>query len=143
MASSNGLWPVTFKLKFLSHFLSSFLSFDVSRELSLEGFPPENAVVQEAVLTVKGNVSPEYELTINQMRIYPEETGNFSYDIELHEGFNSIVFTVTGLLGKSDQVVKQVFYKPLIETGPVETLINQPAEPSPALPEQNDNQETQ
>ncbi len=123
--------------------IRTFLSFDISRELSLEGFPPENAVVQEAVLTIKGNVGLEYELTINQIRIYPEETGNFSHNIELREGFNTIVFTVTGLLGKSDQVVRQVFYKPLTETNSIETPINQPAESSPALPEQNDSQETQ
>jgi hypothetical protein len=48
---------------------------------------------------------------LNGERIYPDENGNFSKEIELKEEFNTLVFEAKKFLGKESTVTKQIFYE--------------------------------
>lgn len=93
----------------------SLITFDLARALILPDFKDEHIIVNEPSFEVRGTVNPSYQLTVNDELIYPDVDGNFQITLKLQPGFNTVVFEVQGLLGKTTEVVKQLFYEILSE----------------------------
>lgn len=73
--------------------------------------------VTTSTLSIRGTINPSDELFINDEQIVANEKGDFEKTIELTPDFNTLHFTVKGLLGKELQETKQIFYEaPKIET---------------------------
>jgi len=67
--------------------------------------------VTTSTLSIRGTINPSDELFINDEQIVADENGNFEKTIELTPNFNTLHFTVKGLLGKELQETKQIFYE--------------------------------
>lgn len=89
----------------------SFLIFDISREITLYGLGDDTVVTDEPTFVLEGKVNPDFGLTINQNRIYPDTNGNFEEEIKLDPGPNAISISLEGLLGKKEEFVRQIFYE--------------------------------
>ena len=66
----------------------------------------------EEVISVTGSVEAGDRLTLNEEVIYPNEGGEFSKEIRLDPGLNTLEFRVTRYLGREHSFVRQVFYQP-------------------------------
>ncbi len=91
--------------------IRSFLGVDIARELNLEGFNEEPVISEEASYNIKGNISPKYQLKINQQSVYPESDGDFSKTIDLSPGFNTVMFNIKGPLKREEKIAKEIYYK--------------------------------
>ncbi|TSC52725.1 MAG: Uncharacterized protein LiPW41_95 [Parcubacteria group bacterium LiPW_41] len=67
--------------------------------------------VTTSTLSIRGTINPSDELFINDEQIVANEKGDFEKTIELTPDFNTLHFTVKGLLGKELQETKQIFYE--------------------------------
>ena len=113
---------VVLSLVILGILLYVFLkvSFFAGRDgLLLQNLGENITYSNEPAFTVSGQVGDSYELTLNGEKIYSDENGDFTAQIELKEGFNTLVFVTKKFLGKEKTATKQVFYK-----APVEENVN-------------------
>lgn len=99
-------------------FLKIFL-FTGRDGLLLQNLDENITYSNEPTFTVSGKVDDSYELTLNGEKIYSDKNGDFTAQIELGEGFNTLVFGTKKFLGREKTVTKQVFYK-----APAEESIN-------------------
>lgn len=67
--------------------------------------------VTTSTLSIHGTINPSDKLFINDEQILADENGNFKKTIELTPDFNTLNFTVRGLLGKELKETKQIFYE--------------------------------
>ena len=95
--------------------IRSFFVFDISREIKIEGLENDIVVVSESVFIIKGRVNPDFGLTINQSRIYPDTSGSFEETIKLDPGLNTVTIILEGLVGKKEKIIKQILYEPSSE----------------------------
>lgn len=79
--------------------------------LTLRNLDDEITYSTTSEFTVSGKIGSAYKLTLNGEKIYPDEKGNFSKEIKLNEGFNTLVFEAKKFLGKESTVTKQIFYQ--------------------------------
>lgn len=70
--------------------------------------PTEGFVLQTARATVTGQTEKETSLTINGKEIMADEKGNFSADIDLSTGLNTIQISATKKHGKTTTVVRHI-----------------------------------
>lgn len=66
----------------------------------------------QEVLRVDGLINPRDQLTLNGQLIYTDEEGNFSKDVQMEPGLNTLEFLVKRYLGRETTIVRQVFYQP-------------------------------
>jgi cytoskeletal protein RodZ len=95
----------------------------------------DNMIVAESSFTIKGNIDPKHQLSLNGEQIYPDESGNFEKTIELQPGFNALSFKIKKFLGNEYTIEKQIFWKTVTSSKTV----------SPALenePEASENKNT-
>ncbi len=85
--------------------------FGETNGLVLENLEEDITYSDESTFTVSGRISDSYKLTLNGERIYPDEDSNFTVQINLKEGFNTLVFDAKKFLRKEKTITKQVFYK--------------------------------
>jgi len=69
----------------------------------------------EEILIVTGLVNPDDRLTLNGELIYTDEEGNFSKNVQMEPGLNTLEFRVSRYLGRETKIVKQVFYQPELQ----------------------------
>jgi transcriptional regulator with XRE-family HTH domain len=74
----------------------------------------------EPTFGFSGKIGDSYKLTLNGERIYPDEGGNFTAQIELKSGFNTLVFGAKKFLGKEKTVTKQIFYQTPVEENTIQ-----------------------
>lgn len=90
-----------------------FLGFRINSILgmpTLEVALPETSVNQ--IINAAGKVNPGDTLTLNNEVVYPNEKGEFSKDVQLEPGLNTLEFKVKRYLGRETTITKQVFYQP-------------------------------
>jgi lambda repressor-like predicted transcriptional regulator len=80
-------------------------------ELDIENLSADPTVVLSQNFTIRGIMNSSDELTINGEAVYPAKDGSFEKNILLQSGFNSVVFQIKKLLGKTYTVTKQIFYQ--------------------------------
>lgn len=73
-------------------------------------------ITDQQVLKVEGLINPRDRLTLNGELIYTNEAGNFSKDVQMELGLNTLEFKVKRYLGQEIAVIKQVFYQPANES---------------------------
>ncbi len=78
--------------------------------LFLQNLGDDITYSSEPFFAVSGQVGDSYELTLNGEKIYSDKDGDFTAQIELKEGFNTLVFVTKKFLGREKTVTKQVFY---------------------------------
>lgn len=69
-------------------------------------------------LTIEGEVKARDTLTLNGEIVYTDEAGNFKHNILLQPGANTLRFVVKRFLGREVEVIKTVYYSPIIDTEP-------------------------
>ena len=83
------------------------------------GKPMLNVNIPEAtdqqVLRVDGLINPRDRLTLNGELIYTDEEGNFTKDVQMELGLNTLEFRVKRYLGRETTSIKQVFYQTTTE----------------------------
>jgi cytoskeletal protein RodZ len=79
-------------------------------QLTLRDFP-DTRTITTSTLVISGTMNPADELTINDERVYPESTGGFSRTVTLEPGFNTFTFRASRFLGRTTELVRQVFYQ--------------------------------
>jgi hypothetical protein len=79
------------------------------------GKPALSVTVPEStdqdVLRVDGVINPRDRLTLNGELIYTDEEGNFTKDVQMEFGLNTLEFRVKRYLGRETVLLKQVFYQ--------------------------------
>jgi cytoskeletal protein RodZ len=99
---------------FLLVVILSFVGFRFNEILgkpTLEVDVPE--LTSSKSLEVSGVIeSTNDTLTLNGEIIYPDQSGNFSKDVQLEPGLNTLEFQIKRRLGRETKIVKQVFYQP-------------------------------
>lgn len=66
----------------------------------------------ESTITVKGKTDSGNRVTINDFWAIVDEEGNFSYQLKLHDGENSIKVVATDDAGNKKEIEKKVTYSP-------------------------------
>lgn len=108
-----------------------FFIFDISREIKIEGLGDNVIVVSEPVFIIKGKINPDFGLTIDQSRIYPDTSGSFEEVIKLNPGLNTVTIILEGLLGREEKIIKQILYEPLeLENTSTSTIIEEGSAPN-------------
>lgn len=75
-------------------------------------YPPDQATVSEESITVSGLIDSEASLSLNNQPVAIESNGQFSEDIKLSEGSNTLSFQATSKIGKITKVERTVFLQP-------------------------------
>lgn len=76
----------------------------------------DNMIVEESSFTIKGNIDPKNQLSLNGEQIYPDEAGNFEKTVDLQPGFNALSFKIKRFLGNEYTLEKQIFWKTVTST---------------------------
>ncbi len=92
-------------------FVSSYRSADITKALSIMDLGGETTVVTTSTLRVAGTVSGNATLTINGSAVYPDINGAFTHTLNLSPGMNAVVFEVRGMLGRTGEVTRYVFFR--------------------------------
>lgn len=106
--SSKKLWLILAAIVVLI-----FLGFRINSILgkpTLEVTLPETTADQ--TINVTGKVNPGDTLTLNNEVVYSNESGEFTEEVRLEPGLNTLEFRVKRYLGRETKTVKQVFYQP-------------------------------
>lgn len=74
-------------------------------------YPSDAAVVYERALTVSGTATPDSAVTINDIPLLIEPTGQFSQTMNLHVGMNELVITARTRYGRPQEVTRTVYYR--------------------------------
>lgn len=78
--------------------------------LLLRNLSDEITYSNEPVFAISGRIGDSYELTLNGEKIYADGNGDFTAQVELKEGFNTLIFAAKKFLGGEKTVTKQIFY---------------------------------
>lgn len=105
------LIPIILILAVILYLVLRIPVFGGANGLLLRNLEGEITYSESSVFAVSGRIGDSYKLTLNGERIYPDEEGNFTAQVELKEGFNTLVFGVKKFLGKEKAVTKQIFYE--------------------------------
>jgi hypothetical protein len=73
--------------------------------------PADQAIVTESPVELRGEVSAEAVLTVND-EIYVLEAGSFSEPVTLEEGLNAIQITASDMDGNMVELVLTITYQP-------------------------------
>jgi len=73
--------------------------------------PAPDSIVENSVLTVKGEAEISARLTINGQMVYVNKDGSFKQEITLNQGLNVIRIEAANRFGKTNLVVRQVMLK--------------------------------
>jgi cytoskeletal protein RodZ len=71
-------------------------------------YPQENQVVNSFLLNVSGETEPESEVKINNQLTIIDNDGNFSEDIYLKSGINTITITAKKKHSRESSIIRQV-----------------------------------
>ncbi len=71
----------------------------------------DNAIVNNAMIDLRGKIDPQDKLTINGEDLSADENGYFEKNFSLEPGLNTIEFKVKRLLGKETKIARQVIYQ--------------------------------
>jgi cytoskeletal protein RodZ len=71
-------------------------------------YPQENQVVNSFLLNVSGKTEPESEVKINNQLTIIDDDGNFSEDIYLKSGVNTIAITAKKKHSRESSIIRQV-----------------------------------
>jgi cytoskeletal protein RodZ len=71
-------------------------------------YPQENQVVNNFLLNVSGETEPESEVKINNQLTIIDDDGNFSEDIYLKSGVNTIAITAKKKHSQESSIIRQV-----------------------------------
>lgn len=93
--------------------------------LKLEGLEKDSITLSETTFMLRGEISPEDQLSLNGEDIFTDQEGKFEKNIEFQPGFNTLNFTVKKFLGKEYTIVKQVFVE---KNEDVESDVTEPEE---------------
>jgi len=73
--------------------------------------PPDNLITNQASITVEGQTEPEASITINDQAVLANPEGNFSKQIDLQKGINTITISVSKERSQTKMITRQVLYK--------------------------------
>ena len=73
--------------------------------------PANDIVVKTSQLTMRGQVEPKAELTINNEIILPDATGNFIQIVSLHPGSNLFIFEAKKRYSRPTRITREVHLK--------------------------------
>lgn len=73
--------------------------------------PSNNTVVKTSQLTIRGQVEPKAELTMNNEVILPDVAGNFFQLVNLRPGSNLFVFEAKKRYSRSVKITREVHLK--------------------------------
>lgn len=80
---------------------STDTSGDDSSSLTLELYEPaDGETVSSSTLKVSGKTAPNVQVFVNEKELVADGNGNFSTDIEIYEGENSVFIMVNNNLGE-------------------------------------------
>jgi hypothetical protein len=80
--------------------------------LEIYNLETERTTVNTPEIIIKGNISPNDTLTINNQIIEIDPLGNFEENYLFDEGLNTVNFRVKRFLGRELNLVRYVFYEP-------------------------------
>jgi len=93
----------------------SYLGFLINKIVSPPALaiysPVENLTTTDHTITVSGKTEPETGLIINGDVVLCDSNGNFSEQIELKNGINTITITAAKNYGRSRTVIRQIMVK--------------------------------
>jgi len=110
------LGPNTTIIILVGLLVAGFIGININRILGrpiLDVNIPETT--DQQILRVDGLINPRDRLTLNGELIYTDEEGNFTKDVQMELGLNTLEFRVKRYLGQETTLIKQVFYQPIIE----------------------------
>lgn len=105
------LGVITILIVLLYLFIRVFLAFNLSHALSIPDLEENRVVVYDPSFILRGTIESNYKLILNNEPVYPDIDGAFEQILELQPGFNTFTFEIKGFLGRTDTVVKQLFYE--------------------------------
>ena len=75
-------------------------------------YPPDQVTVSEESIDVKGSTDPEATLSLNNQPVAIESNGQFSEEIKLIGGSNTLSLQATSKIGKVTKIERTVFLQP-------------------------------
>jgi len=100
---------------FLALSIASYLIWQVWQIVTPPEFtilePANNIVVKTSQLTIRGQVEPKAELTVNNEVILPDAAGNFSQIVNLRAGSNLFVFEAKKRYSRPTRITREVYLK--------------------------------
>jgi len=82
----------------------------VPPKLTLD-FPPENYITDQSTITFSGSTEPEAQMEINGQEVMVDPDGNYSQQVDLQEGVNSIRISVSKERSQPTVLARQILYK--------------------------------
>lgn len=98
-----------------SSFSEDYLISYIKDKPSLEISSPSNGASftrADRKISVNGKTSPENTITVNSFRAIVDNSGNFSYQLELKDGENTITVVAQNEAGLTEQAEIKVTYQP-------------------------------
>lgn len=83
--------------------------------------PNDNQVVEKDILDITGQTDLDSDVFINNQKIIANPDGSFLTSIKLREGINSISIKAVNKLGKENEKVVNIIYRPESEEVPQST----------------------
>ena len=75
-------------------------------------YPLDQVTVSEESIDIKGSTDPEATLSLNNQPVAIESNGQFSEEIKLIEGSNTLSLQATSKIGKVTKIERTVFLQP-------------------------------
>jgi hypothetical protein len=73
--------------------------------------PTDGQTFAESAVHISGNAIRTHELTVNGIKIYADQSGNFSEELLLAPGIHTLEIIATNRLGKEQRVARQIVVK--------------------------------
>jgi cytoskeletal protein RodZ len=84
--------------------------------------PTDGIIHESTTVTVTGTTDPEVTVSINGEAVYSNAQGNFSADIDLQPGLNTILVTAEKKHGKQTMITRHIIYRESTASNPTSKI---------------------